>query len=195
MALFGVNFILQKFCQCKKNDKYQVWEPNSFTEIKVCHFSRGTVPRISNWCQNVMHFKLVLVYNISQLDQFLPACRQPEREPRCQIGLFIIQCFLIFNFYCQNIKRFIRGKRIVFWWPNTNTNIIRFSKNDRTRMQISFGFPKTAKYEYKYYLATKKRPNTNTNIIRLSKNDRIWIQILFNSLKMTEYEHEYYLTF
>ena len=22
---FGVNFILQKFCPCKKNDKYQVW--------------------------------------------------------------------------------------------------------------------------------------------------------------------------
>ena len=25
MAFFGVNFTLQKFCQCKKNDKYQVW--------------------------------------------------------------------------------------------------------------------------------------------------------------------------
>ena len=25
MAFFGVNSILQKFCQCKKNDKYQVW--------------------------------------------------------------------------------------------------------------------------------------------------------------------------
>ena len=24
---FGVNFILQKFCQCKKNDKYQVCVP------------------------------------------------------------------------------------------------------------------------------------------------------------------------
>ena len=23
---FGVNFIFQKFCQCKKNDKYKVWE-------------------------------------------------------------------------------------------------------------------------------------------------------------------------
>ena len=82
-------------------------EPNSFTGIKVCHFSPGTVCCNSNWCQNVRHFKLVLVYNISQLDQFLPACRQPEREPRCQIGLFIIQCFLIFNLHCQDIKRFI----------------------------------------------------------------------------------------
>ena len=26
MRFFGVNFILQKFCQCKKNDKYQVWK-------------------------------------------------------------------------------------------------------------------------------------------------------------------------
>ena len=25
MPFFGVNFILQKFCPCKKNDKYQVW--------------------------------------------------------------------------------------------------------------------------------------------------------------------------
>ena len=24
MRFFGVNFILQKFCSCKKNDKYQV---------------------------------------------------------------------------------------------------------------------------------------------------------------------------
>ena len=24
MAFFGVNFILQKFCPCKKNDKYEV---------------------------------------------------------------------------------------------------------------------------------------------------------------------------
>ena len=26
MAFFGVNFILQKFCPCKKNDKYKVWQ-------------------------------------------------------------------------------------------------------------------------------------------------------------------------
>ena len=24
-AFFGINFILQKFCSCKKNDKYEVW--------------------------------------------------------------------------------------------------------------------------------------------------------------------------
>ena len=26
LAFFYVNFILQKFCPCKKNDKFQVWE-------------------------------------------------------------------------------------------------------------------------------------------------------------------------
>ena len=25
IGIFGVNFILQKFCPCKKNEKYQVW--------------------------------------------------------------------------------------------------------------------------------------------------------------------------
>ena len=26
MAFFSVNFIIQKFCPCKKNDKYEVWK-------------------------------------------------------------------------------------------------------------------------------------------------------------------------
>jgi len=55
-------------------------------------------------------------------------------------------------------------------WPNTNTNIIRASKNDRIQIRILFGSPKTTKYEYKYYSAFQKWPNTNTNIIGLSKN-------------------------
>ena len=25
MAIFGANFVFQKFCPCKKNDKYEVW--------------------------------------------------------------------------------------------------------------------------------------------------------------------------
>ena len=33
MAFFGVNFILQKFCPCKKNDKYKVC-PSSFVRQK-----------------------------------------------------------------------------------------------------------------------------------------------------------------
>ena len=58
-------------------------------------------------------------------------------------------------------------------WLNTNTNIIRFPKNDRIRIRILFGFP--------------KRPNTNTNIIRLPRNDQI--RILFGFPIMTEYKY------
>ena len=53
-------------------------------------------------------------------------------------------------------------------WPNTNTNIIRASKNDRIRIWILFGLQKMTEYEYEYYSAFQKWPNTN--IIGLSKN-------------------------
>ena len=66
--------------------------------------------------------------------------------------------------------------------PNTNTNIIRFPKNDRIRIRILFGFPKMTEYEYEYYSAFQKGPNTNTNIIQFSKNDRI--RILFGFPKI-----------
>ena len=36
MAFFGVNFILQKFCPCKKNDKYKVWSLT--TKIQLADF-------------------------------------------------------------------------------------------------------------------------------------------------------------
>ena len=85
-----------------------------------------------------------------------------------------------------------RGERIMFWWPKTNTNIIRVPKNDRRRIRILFGSPKLTKYEYEYYLGFQKWPDTNTNIIRRPKNDQIRIRILFGFPKMTEYEYEYY---
>ena len=33
-------------------------------------------------------------------------------------------------------------------WPNTNTNTIRFFKNDQIRIRILFGFSKMTEYEY-----------------------------------------------
>ena len=66
-----------------------------------------------------------------------------------------------------------RGERIVFWWPNTNANIIRFPKNDRRRIQILFVFPKM----------------TETNITWLPRNDWIQILILFGSPIMTKYKY------
>ena len=74
-------------------------------------------------------------------------------------------------------KLYIRGERIVFWGPNTNTNSIRPKKN--------------TEYEYEYYssiflyriririIFVKNFPtNTNTNTIRQKIS--------------TEYEYEYY---
>ena len=84
-----------------------------------------------------------------------------------------------------------RGERIVFWWPNTNTNIIRLPKNDRIRIRILFGFTKMTEYEYEYYSVFQKWPNTN--IIRFEKGDRIRIRILFGLKKAAEYENKYYL--
>ena len=43
-----------------------------------------------------------------------------------------------------------RGERIVFWGPNTNTNIIRVPINDRIRIRILFSLKKSPEYEYKY---------------------------------------------
>ena len=76
------------------------------------------------------------------------------------------------------IPKWDRGQRIMFWWPNKNTNFIRI--------------PKMTKYKYEYYSVSQKWSNTNTNIIRFPKNNRIRIQILFVYPEMTEYEYEYY---
>ena len=74
-----------------------------------------------------------------------------------------------------------RGERIVFWGPNTNTNIIRVPKNDRIRIRILFGLKKSPEYEYEYYSVWKNHPNTNTNIIRFENIDRIRIRIFWYS--------------
>ena len=60
-----------------------------------------------------------------------------------------------------------RGEPIVFWWPNTNTNIIWLPKSDQ--------------YEYEYHLVSEKWPNTN--IIWLPKNDWIQLRISFSFQK------------
>ena len=66
----------------------------------------------------------------------------------------------------------------MFWWPNTNTNIIWLFKNNRIRIRILFGLKKAIEYEYEYYSDWKNRPNTNTNIIRIEKIIKIQIRIL-----------------
>ena len=44
MAFFGVNFILQKFCPCKKNDKYQVWGGGVYWDPKFVLRNKWTAP-------------------------------------------------------------------------------------------------------------------------------------------------------
>ena len=46
MAFFGVNYILQKFCPCKKNDKYQVCLPYS----KICRHTCHSICSVSGVC-------------------------------------------------------------------------------------------------------------------------------------------------
>ena len=88
---------------------------------------------------------------------------------------------------------YVRGERIVFLGPNTNTNTIRFQECGRIRIRILFGFRNVAEYEYEYYSGLEIWPNTNTNTIRVQKFDRIRIRIriLFGVPLLSEYEYEY----
>ena len=38
---FGVNFFFQKFCPCKKNDKYEVWRPSHIVMHCALHLGGG----------------------------------------------------------------------------------------------------------------------------------------------------------
>ena len=69
-----------------------------------------------------------------------------------------------------------RGERILFFGPNTNTNIIRNQNFDRIRIRIIFVFSEWA--------------NTNTNNIRAQIFGRIWIRIIFGFRIVPEYEYE-----
>ena len=103
----------------------------------------------------------------------------------CNSTLFCI-CLLPGNtvlnsFSSREQVAVFRGERIVFWGPNTNTNIIRVPKNYRIRIRILFGLKKSPEYEYEYYSVWKNHPNTNTNIIRFENIDRIRIRIFWYS--------------
>ena len=101
-------------------------------------------------------------------------CLQQRDKGTCEV-LFEILSTLQYNFFTWVTAR---GERIVFWWPNTNTNIIWLFKNNRIRIRILFGLKKAIEYEYEYYSDWKNRPNTNTNIIRIEKIIKIQIRIL-----------------
>ena len=120
---------------------------------------------------------------LTQISIFLDASASLAPAPVSSLVSRLVYILYIIQGRCLTSKvgwytYCVRAERIVFWWPNTNTNIIRLPKNDRIRIRILFGFPKRTEYEYEYYSA--------------SKNYRIRIRILFGFPKMTEYEYEYY---
>ena len=122
-------------------------------------------------------------------------CERKQNYFQFYICMYIITTTVILHLQRAIFETFdlwdIRGERIVFWWPNTNTNIIRLFNNDRIQIRILFDLKKVTEYEYEYYSDWKKQPNTNTNIIRFEKMDRIRIRILFGLKKSPEYEYEY----
>ena len=81
--------------------------------------------------------------------------------------------YIMIGLLSTSVGEGTRGERIVFWWPNTNTNTIRLFKNDQIRIRIIFGFSKMTEYEYEYYSAFQKWQNMNTirifKIIRIGK--------------------------
>ena len=70
----------------------------------------------------------------------------------------------------------VRGERILFFGPNTNTNNIRNQNFDRIWIRIIFVFSEWA--------------NTNTNNIRAQIFGRIRIRIIFGFRIVPEYEYE-----
>ena len=70
----------------------------------------------------------------------------------------------------------LRGERILFFGPNTNTNNIRNQILDRIRIRIIFVFSEWA--------------NTNTNNIRAQIFGRIRTRIIFRFRIVPEYEYE-----
>ena len=130
---------------------------------------------------------------LTQISVFLDASASLAPAPVSSLVSRLVYILYIIQGCCLTSKvgwytYCVRAERIVFWWPNTNTNIIRLPKKDRIRIRILFGFSKMTEYEYEYYSIFQKWPNTNTNIIRFPKKERIRIRILFDFPKMTEYE-------
>ena len=70
-----------------------------------------------------------------------------------------------------------RGERIVFWWPNTNTNTLRPLKNDPIQIWIVSACLKVTEYEWYF----KKWPNTNMNTM-LWNNIKIRIRMIIFGL-------------
>ena len=152
----------------------KTFSPGPGRAIWTCDYSDSVIP-CNICCQMLAEFNTVTQIHCSILQRKF-ICQGDRRNLITKI---------------ERLKQIRpRGERIVLWWRNTNTNIIRLLKNDRIRIQILFGFPKMTEYEYEYYSVSQKWPNMNTNIIRFPKNDRIGIRIFFVYPEMIDCEYE-----
>ena len=84
-AFFGVNFILRKFCLCKRNDKYDVCNEevgirDETSEYERLHDKKYTLPRVpyplSRHC--VLSINQLLYWNKFQTQTFIWKTRQPH---------------------------------------------------------------------------------------------------------------------
>ena len=79
-----------------------------------------------------------------------------------------------------------RGERILFFWPNTNTNNIRNQNSDRIQIWIILRI-------IRIIFVFSEWANTNTNNIRAQIFGRIRIRIIFGFRIVPQYEYEYYV--
>ena len=61
LAFFGVNFILQKFCSCKKNDKYQVW---GRLHVLMFHDFTMIIIFAVSWSSAILPYLLLLMMRV-----------------------------------------------------------------------------------------------------------------------------------
>ena len=96
MAFFGVNFFPQKFCPCKKNDKYQVWVFDVFPKIVVIYKFPGTVN--NSQAAEFRRWRPIFQNNRPNIDK-------PVKFT-CRGFLLIILSFLLLFFFFSTFRCF-----------------------------------------------------------------------------------------
>ena len=120
-------------------------------------------------CQLLKFHRETLKMHISNSTTMFKACYQNMAQLLGPHLSKLLQGFV-------KVILWIRGERILFFGPNTNTNIIRNQNFDQIRIRIIFVFSEWA--------------NTNTNNIRAQIFGRIRIRIIFGFRIVPKYEYE-----
>ena len=115
MAFFGVNFILQKFCSCKKNDKYQVCF--AFQDVAKLQYRNDLICPCT-FLHSLLHCCIVaLLHSISSISiwwKTIQKCIQCILV--CALYINVWQCIaLIFIFWCLGKGKKWREKTTKFF--------------------------------------------------------------------------------